>query len=42
MISSSFEKAAKDIMNGAEVKSTLDSAVRAIDADITSQDGYGF
>ncbi|MCE6998540.1 extracellular solute-binding protein [Saccharothrix sp. S26] len=42
VISSSFEKAAKDIMSGAEVKSTLDAAVRAIDADIASQNGYGF
>ncbi|MFE9751176.1 ABC transporter substrate-binding protein [Saccharothrix saharensis] len=42
VISSSFEKAAKDIMSGAEVKSTLDAAVRAIEADIASQNGYGF
>ncbi|WP_167971496.1 sugar ABC transporter substrate-binding protein [Lentzea indica] len=42
VISSTFEKAAKDIMSGAEVKSTLDTAVRAIDTDISSQNGYGF
>jgi len=42
VISSTFEKAAKDIMSGAEVKSTLDTAVQAIDADISSQNGYGF
>jgi multiple sugar transport system substrate-binding protein len=42
VISSSFEKAAKDIISGADVKSTLDAAVRAVDADITSQNGYGF
>jgi multiple sugar transport system substrate-binding protein len=42
VISSTFEKAAKDIMSGAEVKSTLDTAVKAIDTDISSQNGYGF
>ncbi|RXZ71719.1 sugar ABC transporter substrate-binding protein [Agromyces albus] len=42
VISSTFEKAAKDIMNGAEVKSTLDGAVKEIDANIESNDGYGF
>jgi multiple sugar transport system substrate-binding protein len=42
VISSTFEKAAKDIMSGADVKSTLDTAAKAIDTDITSQNGYGF
>jgi multiple sugar transport system substrate-binding protein len=42
VISSTFEKAAKDIMSGAEVRSTLDVAVKAIDTDIASQNGYGF
>ncbi len=42
VISSTFETAAKDIMNGADVKSTLDQAVTEIDANIASNDGYGF
>lgn len=42
VISSTFEKAAKDIMNGADVQSTLDGAVQEIDANIESNDGYGF
>ena len=42
VISSSFEKAAKDIMNGADVQGSLDSAVKEIDANIKSNDGYGF
>ncbi len=42
VISSTFEKAAKDIMNGADVQSTLDGAVSEIDANIQSNDGYGF
>ena len=29
-------------MSGAEVKPALDNAVRAIDTDIKSQNGYGF
>ncbi|MFD9124176.1 extracellular solute-binding protein [Kitasatospora sp. NPDC059571] len=41
VISTSFEKAAKDIMNGADVRSTLDTAVKAIDSDITSNNHYG-
>lgn len=41
VISTTFETAAKDIMNGADVKSTLDTAVRDIDADIENNDGYG-
>lgn len=42
VISSAFETAAKDIMNGADVQSTLDGAVSEIDANIQSNDGYGF
>lgn len=42
VISSTFEKTAKDIMNGADVQSTLDSAVQEIDTNIKSNDGYGF
>ncbi|MFE2346291.1 ABC transporter substrate-binding protein [Kitasatospora cineracea] len=41
VVSSSFEKAAKDIMNGADVKSALDAAVQAVDSDIKSNNGYG-
>lgn len=42
VISSTFEKAAKDIMNGANVQATLDQAVKEIDTNIESNDGYGF
>lgn len=42
VISSAFEKAAKDIMSGADVKSTLDEAVKAIDENIKANNGYGF
>ncbi|HEX5858584.1 MAG TPA: extracellular solute-binding protein [Microbacterium sp.] len=42
VISSTFETAAKDIMNGADVQSTLDNAVESIDTNIESNDGYGF
>ncbi|TDN91644.1 extracellular solute-binding protein [Microbacterium sp. BK668] len=42
VISSTFETAAKDIMNGADVQATLDRAVSEIDANIASNDGYGF
>ncbi|MCI2959500.1 extracellular solute-binding protein [Agromyces atrinae] len=42
VISTTFETAAKDIMNGADVKTTLDRAVAEIDANIASNDGYGF
>lgn len=41
VVSTSFEKAAKDIMNGADVKPALDAAVKAIDSDIKSNNGYG-
>lgn len=42
VISTTFETAAKDIMNGADVQQTLDQAVSEIDANIESNDGYGF
>ncbi|MDR1512736.1 MAG: extracellular solute-binding protein [Propionibacteriaceae bacterium] len=42
VLSSVFDKAVKDIMNGADVKSTLDGAVKDIDANISSNSGYGF
>ncbi|PZU41273.1 MAG: sugar-binding protein [Microbacterium sp.] len=42
VISTTFETAAKDIMNGADVQETLDRAVSEIDANIASNDGYGF
>ena len=37
-----FEKAMADIANGADVQTALDAAVDEIDADIESNDGYGF
>ncbi|WP_190131105.1 sugar ABC transporter substrate-binding protein [Streptomyces mashuensis] len=40
VISARFEKAAKDIMNGAGVKPALDAAVKAIDSDIKANKGY--
>lgn len=42
VISTTFETAAMDIMNGADVQATLDQAVKDIDADIANNDGYGF
>ncbi len=42
IISSVFERAGKDIMNGADVQETLDQAVQEIDTNIESNDGYGF
>lgn len=42
VISKTFETAAKDIMSGADVQQTLDRAVAEIDANIESNDGYGF
>ena len=42
VISTTFETAAKDIKNGADVQETLDQAVKDIDADIANNDGYGF
>lgn len=40
VISSIFDKAARDIVSGSDVKSTLDQAAKDIDADIKSNDGY--
>jgi multiple sugar transport system substrate-binding protein len=40
VISSTFEKAARDIMAGADVQSTLDAAVKDIDQNIASNDNY--
>ncbi|MCK8476560.1 sugar ABC transporter substrate-binding protein [Microbacterium aurugineum] len=42
VISTTFETAAKNIMSGADVTATLDQAVADIDANIASNDGYGF
>lgn len=42
VISTTFETAAKNIMSGADVTSTLNQAVTDIDANIASNDGYGF
>lgn len=42
VISSVFDKALKDLMNGADVRQTLDGAVKDIDANIASNQGYGF
>ena len=42
VISTTFETAAKDIMSGADVQQTLDRAASEIDANIASNDGYGF
>lgn len=41
-IALTFEKAAADIANGADVQDTLDAAVDEIDADIENNSGYGF
>ena len=40
MVSSIFDKAARDIVSGAGVKSTLDQAADDIDFDIKANDGY--
>lgn len=42
VISSVFDKAMHDIMAGADVQVSLDQAVSDIDANIESNDGYGF
>jgi multiple sugar transport system substrate-binding protein len=42
VISSTFEKAAKDVMNGGDIQATLDQAVQEIDTNIESNDNYGF
>ena len=41
-VSTIFDKAVKDILHGADVKSTLDQAVKDIDSDISTNHGYGF
>lgn len=41
VISTTFEKATRDIMDGAPVKATLDGAVSDIDTNIKSNDNYG-
>ncbi len=40
VISSIFDKAAHDIVSGADVQATLDQAAKDIDADIASNNGY--
>ena len=40
VISSIFDKAARDIVSGADIESTLDQAADNIDFDIRSNDGY--
>jgi multiple sugar transport system substrate-binding protein len=42
VISSIFDKAARDIVNGGDVKKTLDQAVKEIDQNIKSNNNYGF
>jgi len=42
VITSAFQEAFLDIKNGAEVKATLDKAVRIIDEDISDNEGYRF
>jgi multiple sugar transport system substrate-binding protein len=42
VISTIFDKAARDIVNGGDVKRTLDQAVREIDQNIKSNSNYGF
>jgi multiple sugar transport system substrate-binding protein len=40
IVSDSFNQAIQDIIDGADVKSSLDKAVKAIDQDIADNDGY--
>lgn len=42
VISTSFGKAMQDLVAGADPQATLDQAVKDIDANIKSNDGYGF
>jgi multiple sugar transport system substrate-binding protein len=42
VISNVFERTLKDIVNGADVKDSLDRAVDQIDFNIQANDGYGF
>ena len=41
-IALTFEKAANDIADGADVQTALDTAVDEIDSDIEENGGYGF
>jgi multiple sugar transport system substrate-binding protein len=42
IITSTFEKAMREIVNGADVQSTLDDATDAIERNIRDNKGYGF
>jgi multiple sugar transport system substrate-binding protein len=42
VISNVFQRSLSDIVNGADVKATLDQAVDQIDFNIETNDGYGF
>lgn len=42
VITSSFEKAVNDILDGNDVQESLDKAVDVIDRNITDNNGYGF
>ncbi len=42
VITSSFEKAMNDILDGSDVQESLDKAVDAIDRNISDNNGYGF
>ena len=41
-LTTTFEKAARDISQGADVQTTLDNAVNSIDQNIKDNNGYGF
>jgi multiple sugar transport system substrate-binding protein len=42
VISNVFQRSLSDIVNGADVKASLDKAVDQIDFNIETNDGYGF
>ncbi len=42
VITSSFEKAMNDILDGGDVHDALDKAVEAIERNIDDNNGYGF
>ena len=42
VITSSFEKAVNDILDGGDVQDSLDKAVEAIERNIEDNNGYGF
>ena len=42
VITSSFEKAMNDILDGGDVQDSLDKAVDAIERNIADNNGYGF